>query len=142
MEGIAKSAPQPSTQTTTTTPTPTSTETPAGTLIWEGVPIDLYRQWNINLGTIPQQEISKLKDIYEWAKTKCDEPTIGNVLQKISSLENSLGSPAIGEKRWDKVWNFIRLQRQIDDLEKRRDAIKLNAFDRRIKEQLGISGGK
>lgn len=96
----------------------------SGTMTWEEVPIDIYRQFDIELGTIQPKEINKIKDIYEWAKTKCDEPTLGNILNRISTLENTLGSPAIGHQRYDKMWNFIKLQRQVDDLLKRQEAMK------------------
>ena len=91
---------------------------------WEGVPIDIYRNFSIEIGTLPKKETRKLKDIYEWAKTKTDEPTMGNILQKINTLERELGSPAIDQKRYDKIWEWIKFSLAIDDLEKRREALR------------------
>lgn len=95
-----------------------------GTLQWEGVPVDLYRMFSLEMGTLPQKDISQLKDIYEWAKTKCDEPTIGNVLQKLSRLENELGAPSLGEHRFTKMWTFAKMSKQIEEIDKRRDALR------------------
>lgn len=122
MPGLAKSAEVATPSTVTQSPTNTAVQ--GAMMEWEGVPIDLYRQFNVELGTVPGKEIAKLKDIYEWAKTKCEEPTIGNILQRINSIENQLGSPALGDKRWDKIWNWVKISRQMDDLDKRREALR------------------
>jgi len=93
-------------------------------MAWEGVPIDFFRYFNILLGTVPDKEIGQLKDIFEWAKSKCDEPNMGNVLQKISSLENTLGSPNLGEKRFKKIWMWVKMTKHMDDIDKQRKALE------------------
>jgi hypothetical protein len=119
---IAKSAPAP--EVTVKVEPTQATESSYSNFQWMDVPIDVYRQFSIELGTIPEREVGKIKDIYEWAKSKCDEPTIGNIMQKISSLEQQLGSPALGHQRYDKLWNWVKITKQIDDLDKRRDALR------------------
>jgi hypothetical protein len=120
--GLAKTAEQPKKE-TPQEPTPALSEA-MGTIEWAGVPVDLFRFFNVDLGTTPQDDIKELKDIYDWAKLKCDEPTIGNILQKISSLETQLGSPNLGEKRFSKMWVWVKMSKQIDDLDKRREALR------------------
>ena len=120
-EGIAKSAPVSSAP---STPTFTKGETLGGTLAWEGVPVDVIRMFNVEIGTVHQKDIEKLKDICSWADSKCEEKTIGNIMQKISTLERQLGSPALSEKRWDKIWNWVKISKQIDDLDKRRESLR------------------
>jgi hypothetical protein len=78
----------------------------------------------MDLGTTPTKEIEKVREIYEWAKGRCEEPTLGNIMQRITSIINQLGAPALDEKRWDKAWRWIRMTKQIEDLEKRRDSMR------------------
>lgn len=120
-EGIAKSA---TTVATVQSPAFTKSDTYAGALAWDGVPVDVFRMFSAEIGTLPTKEIGKLKDICDWAGSKCEEVTIGNIMQKISSLESQLGSPAIGEKRWDKMWNWVKINKQIDDLKKRQESLR------------------
>lgn len=91
---------------------------------WEGIPIDVFRSFGIEMGTIPTKEIEQLRDITSWAKSKCDEPNIGNILQKISSLRSQLGSPAANEKSYNKIWQFVKMQKAIDEMTKRQDSLK------------------
>lgn len=94
------------------------------TLTWEDVPVDVFRHLSIDLGTVEPKEVNKIRDIYQWAQSKCEDPTMGNILLRITSIENALGAAALNEKRWDKMWRFIKLQKQIDDLGKRQAALR------------------
>jgi hypothetical protein len=119
--GLLKSVPVPETQVPIQAKAPTDI---SNATTWEDVPIDIFRHLSIDLGTIEKKEVGKIKDIYQWAVGKCDEPTMGNILNKWNTLENQLGSPAINEKRWDKAWRFVKIQRQIDDLHKRQEVLR------------------
>jgi hypothetical protein len=90
---------------------------------WQGIPIDCLRHFNIELGTIPQKDLDQVKEIVSWAKSKCDEPTIGNILQQISKIQNTLGVPALNEKSYSKVWRFCTLQKHIDEMRKRQESL-------------------
>lgn len=114
MEGLAKSAPTQEAPVKEQLPEKQPTET-SHTLMWEDVPIDLFRQYSVDLGTIPQKEIGKIRDIYRWAM-QGEGMTLGKALNKVTELENRLGVADYGQYRWDKAWNWIRLQGQIDDL--------------------------
>lgn len=93
-------------------------------LEWAGIPVDIYNHFNVELGKADEKETKKLKDIYEWAKSRCEEPTLGNVMSRVASLENQLGVPDIGTRRYDKMWNWVRLSRQMEDLDKRREVLR------------------
>jgi hypothetical protein len=117
---LLKEAPKPQTQ-----EEPLQTSLSDGIMQWEGVPVDILRYFDMELGTTPQKDVGKLKDVFEWAKDKCkDEPSMGNIMQKISILENQLGAPAIDEKRFSKMWVWVKMSKHIDDLEKRREALR------------------
>jgi hypothetical protein len=118
MPGLAKEVPAPEVQ---QTPTPKFDQ--SGTMTWEDVPIDIFRHFNLDLGTVEPKSIDKLRTIYAWARD-CEDPTVGNVLQRIASLENKLGSPRMGNDRYDKMWRWIKLQNQINDLQKRQSSMR------------------
>ena len=115
---LIKSAPvQPTAQVT-------SSEMLSGDLSFAGIPVDIYRHFGVEIGHVEDKDVGKLKDILAWAKAKCEEPTMGNVLSRISSLENQLGQPELGQRRYDKMWNWVRLSRSIDDLDKKRESLR------------------
>jgi hypothetical protein len=106
-------------------------EAPAGIAAfeWQGIPIDVCRHFNVELGTIPTKDLEQLKEITEWAKLKtADEPSIGNILQKIAGVQRQLGTPALNEKAYSKVWQFIKAQRVIDEMTKRQESLRGSAW--------------
>lgn len=95
-----------------------------GTISYNGVPVDVFRMFNADIGTVDEKDIGKMNDICKWASSKCEDLTIGNMMQKISSLERQLGSPHIGQNRWDKMWNWVKMNNTIEDLRKRQDSMR------------------
>lgn len=121
--GLAKSAEAPVVE-----KTPSVTiETPPGlsSYEWQGIPIDVIRHFNVELGTIPAKDLEQLKDITSWAKSRTsEEPSIGNILQEISKIQRELGAPRQNEKAYEKTWQFIKAQRVIDEMRKRQEALR------------------
>lgn len=91
---------------------------------WEGVPIDLIRYFGRDIGTMSTKDIEQLKDIDRWSRLDLAEDTIGNRLQKIRSLESRLGAPALYETKVQKLWNWVAMQKNIDELRKRQEAFE------------------
>jgi hypothetical protein len=110
------------------TPPPQAQHMPPPTGIagyeWEGVPVDVFREFNVNMGSIPIKDIEQLREITAWAKSKVDEPTVGNVLQQISKLRRELGSPAYNERGYQRVWQFVKMQKAIDEMTTRQNSLK------------------
>jgi hypothetical protein len=119
---LAKSSEQTTAPKTSINPPP---PTGIAAFEWQSVPIDVFRHFSVPLETVPAKDIEKLKDITDWAKSRtADEPSIGNILQQISKVQRELGSPAINEKAYDKVWRFIKAQKVIDEMTKRQDSLR------------------
>jgi hypothetical protein len=116
---LAKSAPQPITE----TPTPVVTQVD-GVMIYDGLPLSVPNYFNVDSFKLSDTEKDRLNSIYEWAKTKVPEGTMGDVITKISELERQLGATAIGENRIDRLWRWCKLSFRIDDLEKERIALE------------------
>jgi hypothetical protein len=91
------------------------------TLRYEDVPIDVYRFFERDIGTVDSKELDQLKAISSWAFR--DVETLGDGLIKLRDLEIKLGVPSSGESRENKIYNWITLQKQIDDLRKRQEAL-------------------
>ena len=98
-----------------------SSEVHAG-LEWMGVPMDVYRHFGVEVSTVDEREAKKLKDIYEWSKQGSVD--LGSALMKINQIETQMGAADLGSRRYDKIWNYVRLSGHIDDLSKRREALK------------------
>jgi hypothetical protein len=119
-EGMAKGAPAPANQ------EPVVIESPEPGIGQSyhhmGVPVDFYRFFDVAMEKVDEDGVNKLKDIYEWAGNKVEEKTMGNIMDKIGEVSRKLGSPHIGERRYEKVWEWIKISKNIEDLEKRREA--------------------
>lgn len=88
-------------------------------ITFEGVPYDVYSFFSTSLEMSSPREKDKLRDIYEFARGTSH----GETLQNISNIETKLGLGG-GEKRVDRVWNWVRLNKYIKDLEARKGAME------------------
>jgi len=116
---IAKSAPQ---QPKEAPAAPQAHTEPVNAFEYDGVPVDVFRVLDLNASMIPHKDIDKLKVIYDWAKK--DSESLGDTLIKISRIRMQLGSPAVGQGYHDKIYNWVRLTQSIEDLDKRREALR------------------
>jgi len=92
---------------------------------WQGIPIDVLRNFNIELGTIPTKDLEMIRDITTWAKGKVgNEGSIGDMLQEISKIQRQLGAPSPNERSYEKTWRFIKAQKVIDEMTKRQDSLR------------------
>ena len=63
-----------------------------------------------------------MKDISDWAFSGTERPS--DALRKIKNLEMKLGTPAIGETRYNRMHRWIVIQRQREELKKQQDILK------------------
>ena len=85
------------------------------------VGVDILRYFNLGLD-IDAKTTRTLKEISQWAFTDVD--TVGDGLLKLKQLEMRLGIPSGNETREDKLFNWIKMQKQIEDLQKRQEALR------------------
>jgi hypothetical protein len=85
-----------------------------------GVPMDIFSYFNVPLNA-SEREVNKLRIISDWAK---DAGTIGDALLKIRSLETHLGSPDGLDKRYQKIWEFCKMDLYSRELEKKKEALR------------------
>jgi hypothetical protein len=89
------------------------------TYLHDGVAVDIYRHFNVQMETADSKTKDMLKDVSEWA---FEGESIGDGLQKIRNLERKLGMSGYRET-YSKVWNWIKLQKQVDELTKRQNSL-------------------
>ena len=127
---LAKSAPQ-------TEPSPTLTAPVIGSPMaagtakfeWEGIPMDILRTFNVELGNIPTKDLEQLRGISEWAKEQVGpEGSIGDMLQAISKVQRQLGAPVLNQRGFTKVAEFVKMQKVIDEMRKRQDSMKQSSL--------------
>ena len=87
-----------------------------------GIKIDypqLIDYFNLESPTNAQRE--KLATIFDHFSD--ESKTIGELLYNMRILESRLGSPALGESRLQKMYNYVRITGDIKDKEQQRDAL-------------------
>lgn len=70
---------------------------------------------------LSETDSKSLQAIYEFARGDAAEMTELELLSKVRSIEQRLGLTALGERRIDKVYRYVKLQSQIDGLTQARD---------------------
>lgn len=62
-----------------------------------------------------------IKSIYDFVRGEEKEMTELELLHKVRQIEQKLGLTSLGERRVDKLYRYVKLQGQIDNLSKARD---------------------
>lgn len=91
----------------------------SGSLGMGQVPFETYRFFGVNPGTADQKDLNQIKDVYDWASK--DSNGLGDSLYKLRQLEIKLGQPPLGETRYSKMWNYVRISKMVNNIETDRD---------------------
>jgi predicted porin len=89
---------------------------------WDDIPVDIYRFFGEQLGNLEGREKDKVKSVSDWAFQGTE--TVGDAMIKLRNLEMKLGSPSGNEKRYDRLYNWVKMDRQIQDMRKRQEALR------------------
>lgn len=118
MVGLAKSAAQ-----AVSAPAPiTQTTQGISATTWDDIPVDVYRFFGEQLGNLEGREKDKIKAVSDWAFSSSE--TTGDAMIKLRNLEMKLGSPTGNEKRYDRLYNWVKMEKQIIDMRKRQEALR------------------
>lgn len=118
MSGLAKSASQ---GTPVQAPVHITTQV-QGTTVWDDIPVDVYRFFGERIGELDGRDKDKVKTVSDWAFDGAE--TTGDAMIKLRNLEMKLGSPTGNEKRYDRLFNWVKMDRQIQDMRKRQEALR------------------
>lgn len=89
----------------------------------DGVPLEIIRYFDVDIRSMDSNTVRQLKDIYELSNDSNE--TIGDSLLKIKDIDMRLGYPSYGN-RFSKVWNYLKITKNIGDLDKQRQALTRN----------------
>lgn len=76
---------------------------------------------NVSQPTAEQRE--QLKTVWAYAENSTEDKSVASLLYAIQKIENRLSSPKLGETRLDKVYRYVKLQKQVDIATKMRDSM-------------------
>jgi hypothetical protein len=89
-----------------------------------GVPVSVYEYFSAPLN-LEEKEVNKLKTITDWAKVSVPkDATEGDLLLLIRNLETYLGSPDGLQKRYDKLFNYCKMDLYSKELDKKKEALR------------------
>lgn len=63
---------------------------------------------------------SKINNILAYLNEKNPSAQIGDLIYEIQNIENKLAVPPLGVRRFDHIFQYIELNRQVENLEKRK----------------------
>ena len=63
----------------------------------------------------------KMRTLYQWAKQKLDSADTISILRTLLSLENRIGTPRLGVSRLNHLYQYVKLDNQINALSMARD---------------------
>ena len=95
---------------------------PMTTIETQAIPVDVFRFFGQDLSCDDADTINQMKVISEWAFN--GEETTGDAMVKLRNLEMKLGTPQGNESRENKLYNWVQIQKNIIDLQKRQDALR------------------
>jgi hypothetical protein len=86
-----------------------------------GVPVDVYNYFGTPLNS-DEKVVNKLKVIADWAKL--GGGTDGDMMLRIRQLENHLGSPDGLDRRYEKLFNYCKMDLYSRELDKKKEALR------------------
>ena len=76
----------------------------------------------LDIHSIDDTDRASIYKIYEYVRGDAKEMLEIDLLHKVRELEGKLGMTSLGERRIDKIYRYVKLQSQIDNLTKARDS--------------------
>ena len=81
---------------------------------------DVFRFFSVDPFAEKDPYVHKqINEISSWAKE--DGKTVGDALWKIRKMETKLGVPQVGETRYTKMYNYVKMAKITESLEKERN---------------------
>lgn len=95
-------------------------EVTAQDMTYAQVPVDIFRYFDRETSNTSEVELKRLKDIVTWSRGE----SCGDKMSALRSLERELGVRHFSESRINRVWNFLKMGNQIDELRKKQESLK------------------
>jgi hypothetical protein len=85
------------------------------------VPIDVYGFFDIPPYSLEGKDLDTIKEISDWALG--ESKSLGDAMVKLRSVESRIGHGRLSDNKMGKIYGYIKLDKQINDLIKRQGAI-------------------
>lgn len=89
----------------------------------DGIPIDFIRYFDIDIRNIENRDKSQLQEIYSLLDGAKRSPS--DMLTELRNIQNKLGAPGYHETKFGKIWNYLKITRHINNLEKERKSLEV-----------------
>lgn len=126
MSGLAKTAEEVKPVEAVVHPETPKLSSSNGEFNYMGVPVDMFRYFNVDLGKESQAKLEKIDFINGWLKEKSE--SIGDRLMELRRIENKLGMSGT-DSRVDKIYRYMRLSSNMQEMEKRMKAMEQRGGD-------------
>lgn len=93
-------------------------------IVFEGMPLEMIRYFDIDVRQIDNRIRKQIMDIYTFSCQEGD--SIGDILLKVRAVEKRLGVSSLNETRYGRIWNWLKINRNIEELHKQRSALEKN----------------
>lgn len=118
MEGLAKSAPSNAPVTVNI-----SKESPAiSAMMLDGAPIELYNYFDVEYSNTPDKDKKQLREIFDLIKSETGD--MAGVFKKLTDVSIKLGAPSFNETKHGKVWSYLKIASQINELQNRQELLR------------------
>lgn len=116
--GLAKSA---QSQEPVAAPVHQNTEGASTNEHWQEIPMDIYKYFNVDIVALDDNTLHKLKFIKSWAEEGLVDKDIFNVMDRLRAEESKMGASNWWQKRLDRMYDFTKLNSQINRLIKEKE---------------------
>jgi hypothetical protein len=74
--------------------------------------------------TLDKKNTEQLELVYNWAKMKTKSDSIQDIIRIVRHIENRIGIPQIGVSRFNHVYNYIKIDSTINEMEQERNRME------------------
>lgn len=93
-------------------------ESPAiSSFMFNGAPIEIYDYFDVNYTKADDTTKKQLRDIFDSLKSESGD--MAGVFKRLTDVSIKLGSPNFNETRYSKVWSYLKISNQINELQDR-----------------------
>ncbi len=89
---------------------------------FNGIPVDVLRYYGVYMEDLNEPQTKRLKEVCEIVSQELTDPSIGNLMDYLNKIDLKLGATPIGESRVNRVWGYLKLQKNIREMEQRQRA--------------------
>jgi hypothetical protein len=88
---------------------------------WQEIPMSIYKYFNVDIVALDDNTLEKLKFIKSWAEEGLTDKDIFSVMGRLRQEETKMGASNWWQKRLDRMYDYTKLNSQINKLLKEKE---------------------